>query len=237
MRRMLSRFPETATRTALLGLLAGALAGCVAERKPEPLAGNLLAGAKVETSGIPNTDRLTDGRAAQEGDFWDTPLTARFDRPDAHVVWDLGQAQPLRCALLQGDNNDDYHLQASADGKEWKPLWQAPPAGNAGMRVRQGSFEGNARFLRLSASGGDSSYSIGEIAVFSQCPTGWPKYDIPRADAVSPEAASDASGSVWTVSLGLFALALVVFILLTRRRSEPPHIDPPAPPPGDEPVG
>jgi MYXO-CTERM domain-containing protein len=218
-------------------LVIALLASCVAERKPEPLAGNLLAGKKVETSGIPATDRLTDGRGAQEGDFWDTVLTARFDRPDAHVTWDLGAPSPLRCALIQGDNNDDYRLQTSDDGKEWKPLWVAGPTGNAGMRLRQGTFEATGRYVRLSASGGDSSYSVGEIAVFAECPAGWPKFDVPRADAVSPESASDASGSVWTVSLGLFALALVVFILLTRRRSTPPTLDPPPPPAGDEPQG
>jgi MYXO-CTERM domain-containing protein len=227
----------SARAVAVTFAVSAALAACVAERKPEPLAGNVLAGAKLETAGILNTDRLVDGRAAQEGDFWDTPLTARFERPDARVTWDLGQDRPLRCALLQGDNNDDYHLLASADGKDWKPLWVAGAIGNAGMRMRQGGFEGNGRFLRLEAKGGDQSYSVGEIAVFSECPAGWPKFEVPRADAVSPESASDASGSVWTVSLGLFALALVVFILLTRRRSEPPRIDPPAPPTGDDPQG
>jgi hypothetical protein len=219
----------------VLGLgLALAGVACVAERKTEPLPGNLLAGATVETSGVPHTDRLVDGKAAQEGDFWDTAVSARFDKPDAHVTWDLGQAKPIRCALVQGDNNDSYLLSGSLDGKDWKPLWEGGPTTGAGMRLRQGKMEGNARYVRLTASGGDRLYSVGEVAVFSECPAGWPKLDLPRAEAVDPSA-SPAGGGVWTVSLGLFAIALVVFIVLTRRRSEPPRIDPP--PPDDVPMG
>ncbi len=221
-------------RRALAIVLVGAFTACVAEKKTEPLPGNLLVAAKVETGGVPNTDRLVDGRAAQEGDFWDTNLSARFERPDAQVTWDLGAAKPLRCALVQGDNNDTYTLAGSADGKEWKTFWDGSPASGAGMRLRQGQFEGNARFVRLTGSGGDSLYSVAEVAVFSDCPAGWPKFDLPRAEAVDPQAVS-GGGGVWTISLGLFAAALVVFIVLTRRRSEPPQIDPP--PQDDQPVG
>lgn len=213
----------------LLGLTA-----CVAEKKTEPLPGNLLVGATVETGGIPHTDRLVDGKASQEGDFWDTPISARFENPDAHVTWDLGAAKPIRCALVQGDNNDSYLLSGSADGKTWQPLWEGAPATGPGMRLRQGQFEGNARYVRLTASGGDKLYSVAEIAVYSDCPAGWPKLDLPRAESVDPGATA-AGGGVWTVSLGLFAIALVVFIILTRRRSEPPRIN--TPPPDDVPLG
>jgi MYXO-CTERM domain-containing protein len=217
-------------------ILTLVMAACVAERKAEPIKGNLLVGAKVETSGIPNTDRLTDGRTPQEGDFWDTENSARFDKPDSRLTWDLGQPRSIRCALLQGDNNDNYLLSGSADGQTWKPLWQGGPADGAGMRLRQTTIEPAAgdgvRFVRLSASGGDQLYSVGELAVFAECPAGWPKIDLPRVETVSPDAGG--AGGVWTVSLGLFALALVVFIVLTRRRSEPPNIEPPSenePPP------
>jgi hypothetical protein len=218
----------------LLLVTAVAASACVTERKSDPLPGNLLAGAKVETGGVPHTDRMVDGKAAQEGDFWDTGITARFDGPDSRVTWDLGAAKPIRCALVQGDNNDSYLLSGSPDGKEWKPLWEGGPVTGAGMRLRQGQFEGNARFVRLTASGGDKLYSTAEVAVFTDCPAGWPKIDLPRAESVDPSA-TPAGGGVWTVSLGLFAIALVVFIVLTRRRSEPPRIDPP--PPDDAPIG
>src|SRR5688500_3809293 len=99
--RAMTSLRRNRRRLLLAACTAALAAGCVAERKPEPLPGNLLAGAKLETSGIPHADRLTDGRGAQEGDFWDTVLTARFERPDAHVTWDLGQTRPLRCALVQ----------------------------------------------------------------------------------------------------------------------------------------
>lgn len=195
-------------------------AACVGERKVDPIPGNLVAGAKVETSGVPNTDRLADGRGAHEGDFWDTVVTARFDRADAHVTWDLGAEKPIRCALVQGDNNDTYHLRGSADGKEWKTLWDAAPATGAGMRTRAGSFDAKARYLRLSASGGDTFYSVAELVAFTDCPPGWPKFDLPRADPASADGVGSVGG-VWTISLALFAIALVVFIVLTRRKPEP----------------
>ena len=229
------RFPVRAAACLVLSLALGL--ACVAEKKPEPLAGNLLVGAKVETGGVPHTDRLVDGVAAPEGDFWDTAVTARFEKPDSHVVWDLGKPSPVKCALLQGDNNDLYQLEGSADGLSYTPLWQAAPVNGAGMRLRQGSLEaatGTPRYLRLSASGGDHLYSVGEIAVFAVCPAGWPKFEMPRAEPVAASGASDAGG-VWTISLGLFAVALVAFIVLTRRRSEPPRIN--TPPQDDNPIG
>jgi hypothetical protein len=238
MRNMASlpRFPLSSRRAGLfLSLGLGvATAACVAEKKSEPLAGNLLAGATVETGGVPHTDRLIDGKAAQEGDFWDTAITARFDNAEGHVTWDLGQPKPIQCVLVQGDNNDSYVVAGSLDGKEWKPLYDAAPVTGAGMRLRQGKVDGNARYVRLTANGGDRSYSVGEIAVYSSCPANWPKIEVPRAENVDP-GASGSGGGVWTVSLALFAVALIVFIMLTRRRSDPPKID--LPPPDEHPLG
>ena len=234
---MTSRVASPVIAVALALVAPGLFGACVAERKSEPLHGNLLAGSPIETSGIPHTDRLVDGLGAPEGDFWDTAATARFEKPEGHVTWDLGQPRPAGCALVQGDNNDTYLLEGSADGKSFTPLWQAGPVPGAGMRIRQTKLETTApppRFVRLSASGGDHLYSVGEIALFADCPAGWPKFDLPRAEHTAASAGGDAGG-VWTVSLGLFAIALVVFIILTRRRSDPPKID--LPPPDETPLG
>src|SRR6476659_3668603 len=120
---------------------------------------------------VQNVDRLTDGIAADEGDIWESDLTTRIRTARSSVVFDLGADKPIRCALLQGDDNDDYHLAGSTDGNTWTPLCEAGPQrkDGPGMRTRYGRMELTARYLRLTASGGDGLFSVAEFAVFDTC--------------------------------------------------------------------
>lgn len=176
-----------------------------------PLAGNLLQEAHArEAIGITHPARLTDGLAAVEGDFWETRLASRLVSTRSQITFDLGAEQPLACALVQGDNNDTYSLAGSTDGRTFTVLWNAPPVSGAGMRLRQGELAGTARYLRLSASGGDFLYAATELAVFSTCPAAWPNVDLARAEGTpSHQAAHD--------SLVLLAIAGTAFLLLHRR--------------------
>ena len=229
------RFLPSAARLVPLAL-AAVLAlplGCVKEAKTGPLPGNLLFGAKAENAGVPEVERMTDGLAPVEGDFWDTGITARFGSPESSVTWDLGEKKPIAAALVQGDNNDVYVLSVSDDGKTFRPLWQAQPENGAGMRMRSTSLKDSARYIRLTATGGDAFYSVGEIAVFSSEPAGWPNMKIVRAEGAAGEKAADASAS-WGISLGVFGVAVLVLVLLSRKR--PPAAPPPtAQPPADAP--
>jgi hypothetical protein len=207
-------------------LCAAGLAGCV-EHPPSPLPGNLLAEREPTASpGVSHPERLADGLAPKEGDFWLTGVTSRVGAR-AHADWDLGASKPIRCALVQGDNNDSYILSGSADGTSWEPLWTAGPVNGAGMRVRTTKLEGTARYLRLTARGGDGMYSVGELAVFAECPTTWPEVKLTRAEGIDlPAAAHDkllyfgalafafvllhSRGRRWTY--GLLALAVVAGI-------------------------
>jgi hypothetical protein len=224
-------------RNALLTLtLTLTLAGACVEESTDPIPGNILVGAKVEQAGVPHTMRLTDGQLSVEGDPWDTAITARFDNPQGTVTWDLGADKPIRCALVQGDNNDLYILSGSADGKAWTPLWQAGPVDGPGMRTRQSQLNGTARYLRLAAQGGDNLYSIGELAVFSECPKGWPKLSLNRMEA-APSESGGGEASSWSVSLGVLVAAAAILILLSRKRRPPgpapaatPGSEPPPPP-------
>jgi hypothetical protein len=192
-------------------LVALGLGGGCGGSGGSPLAGNLLAEhPPTEVSGVTHVARLADGVAPQEGAFWLTEITARLRSSASSVTWDLGEPRPVRCLLLQGDNNDVYELASSSDGKTFQPLWRAGPAPGAGMRTRSTQLAASARFLRLSARGGDGSYSVGEMAVFSECPAGWPAVSLARKRGVP------LNETVRT-SLWIFAALAMLFILGHRR--------------------
>ena len=95
----------------LMFALAGGLA-LLAARPAQAAEGNLLAGKAAHgRSGVAHADRLTDDRAAPEGDFWKTSVTASFRDADAFLIYDLGKVTPIAAAWLQGDNNDRYRIE------------------------------------------------------------------------------------------------------------------------------
>jgi hypothetical protein len=117
--------------------------------------------------GVLRSTVVRDGRAEYEGAPWDSQLAAIM-QPDGVLEWDLGDIVPIEAALLQGDNNDDFILWGSLDGNFFSPLWRAPQDAMAGLRTRTTrSLKAHARFLRLTAEGGDRMYSVGELMVFS----------------------------------------------------------------------
>ncbi len=207
-------------RAAVSLLVIALLPACV-EESTDPIPGNLLVGVKAQNRGVPNISRLVDGELPLEGEPWDSALTARFDNPEGSVTWDLGSEQPVRCALVQGDNNDVYILSGSADGKTWQTLWEAPGVEGAGMRLRQGEVNGKARHLRLTAKDGDHLFSVGEFAAFAECPKGWPKIALNRVEGVAPAGGGEAASS-WSVSLGVLVAAAAVLMLLSRKRRPAP---------------
>jgi hypothetical protein len=140
---------------------------------PAPVAavagdGNLLKGKfPIKVEGVTDPARMTDGLASPEGDGWKSTRTSVVP-VNGSVVWDLGEVRPLKAGMLQGDNNDDYLLESSVDGAEWKPLWRVHTVNEAGMRLRQSrELDGAGRYVRLSAKGGDSMYSVAEVELHS----------------------------------------------------------------------
>ena len=124
----------------LVGLFVVLGSACVQDKKAAPLPGNLLADDRWSATAWPTSSapptvwrrwRVTSG----------TPgITAEFSDPQGQVTWDLGSSKTIEPALVQGDNNDDYILSGSADGKTFAPLWQSAPADGPGMRMRQTTF-------------------------------------------------------------------------------------------------
>jgi len=189
----------------LLAALAAVLASLVSPAvmaQPE----NLLVGRKpLHSDGVKNALRLTDGILSNEGDEWLTDLTARFSSARSYVEYDLGQPRPLRCVMVQADNNDVYFMAGSLDGHEWQQLWRVGAEPGAGMRVRATKLDTTVRYLRLSATGGDALYSVAEIAVYSECPVPWPA-DLPRARGIPVGESVDMKVLVFGILAGIFVL-------------------------------
>jgi hypothetical protein len=152
------------TRAALATWCALALSSCA--RGPSE---NLLAGKPpARADGVARPELITDGALAAEGAAWDAPAATSLSSESSSVTYDLGQSAPIRSAFLQGDNNDDYVLSVSDDGTSFRELWIARPVGAPGLRARSTEgLSGRARWLRLSARGGDHVYSLTELRVWT----------------------------------------------------------------------
>ncbi len=174
---------------------------------------NLLAHrSAVDSSGVSRPGRLTDGRAAEEGDDWRTQLTAVLRSRDAYVVYDLGQSMPIVAVSLQGDANDTYSLFVSDDGQSYELLWAARPVRGSGMQTRTATgLEGRGRYVKLQASGGDGRYSVGELGVWSRVPDPFPPTLRTSKGKPSQEDAEQR--------MQIFGLVAAVFLLMHRRDS------------------
>ncbi len=196
-------------RTLLLSVVVLA-AGKVGSAQAQPQ--SLIAGRlPVASHGVKNPARLTDGMYSMEGDEWLTDVTSRFTSGESFVEYSLGDELPVRCAMVQADNNDIYSLSGSLDGKNWQPLWVLGAHPNAGMRLRAERMETTARYIRLSATRGDALYSVSEIALYSQCPSVWP----PVIAGTRGVPVSQA----FNTKLIMFGILASLFLILHRKRA------------------
>ncbi|MGH8530990.1 MAG: hypothetical protein ACRETN_14285 [Nevskiales bacterium] len=183
------------------------LASVCAQAAPSP--NNLLAELPPQAFGVANAGRITDGTGTREGAFWLSEHSAHLASPEAYVDYDLGVPLALRCIWLQGDNNDEYLVSGSFDGQQFQPLWTAVAVAGAGLRLRHATINVTARYLRLSAQGGDGRYSVAEFGVAQQCPAEGSKAPFKRAWFLNEMETSRAS-------LALATALLVLFVLLQR---------------------
>jgi hypothetical protein len=203
------RFVTPALRAGIFAAfaLAASLPSSPASAEPEDLLGGLK---PVRSEGVHNPARLTDRLMSNEGDEWLTDVTARFSSAHSFVQYDLGQERSLRCLMVQADNNDVYFMAGSHDGQSWQQIWRVGAEPAPGMRVRSTKLDVTARYLRLSATGGDALYSVSEIAAYSECPVPWPA-DLPRAHGIPVDEAI-------VIKVLVFGLLAGVFILVHRRK-------------------
>jgi hypothetical protein len=148
--------------------------GCV--RSGTEVKGNLLFGkAPLRSTGVTEPSRLTDGTVSRDGDHWETTVTSVLRSPEASVEWDLGRPAHVVALYLQGDNNDEFFVSGSDDGKAYRQIWSAEPVRGAGMRVRHSKdLDVTARYLKLTARSPDAMVSASELEAFEVVPSPWP---------------------------------------------------------------
>jgi len=219
-----SRYSFRSVRVLALAAIAGALfrpsdapAQMSSGSCPE---GNLLAGKlPVEWKGVPGNKSLpTDGKKGPEGAMWNAPSVAVvLEDPAAELTYDLGDNVAIQALYVQADANDVYHLWASQDGKEFRPIGEVGISeGVHGLRSRKLNIGGvPMRFLRIGEGVGDNAYSISEIQAFCQLPNPFPPV-IPEV-AAPPAAVATSIYTYWNndTSAGWeLILALLGFGLL-----------------------
>jgi hypothetical protein len=184
-------------------------------------AGNLLLQKKPipPTRGIQRSLRMTDGAQVAEGSFWEIEQ-ASILRGTHQMVIDLGVETTLRAFLLQADNNDSYHIYGSLDEKNYFSVWEAKPVSDTGLRTRTELKAPSKplRYLKISATGGDGSYSITEVQAYCQKPEQWPP-KLPVNAAVNKEGKDDRKYAIGRgkIAVALYGLLFFFIPLLLKR--------------------
>ena len=140
--------------------------------------GNLTLGKPADGTGFRGYPSvITDGLLAPEGSNWESPVAVALNKGEGQITIDLGQVVPVRALVLQGDNNDFYHVEASPDAVTWREIWVAPPhPDDQGLRTRFAQLPRpqDARYLRVYGTGGDGWYSVSELRAYCELPQPWP---------------------------------------------------------------
>lgn len=187
---------------------------------------NVVATARItvaaEITGDPAI--LQDHTVAPEGADWRTSAGVRI-APGGFVTLDLLSDLALRALVLQADADDEYVIEVSDDAKTFREIWRAPPMVKTGhgMRVRFALVENTrARFVRLSAAGGDGRYSISEFQAYCSVPDTWPPEMMVADDTASaePPVISLTLGRSNAIKLILALLGAGVWVLRPGRRRD-----------------
>src|SRR5262249_34876161 len=120
---------------------------------------------------------IADGVLQQEGSWWEQPAgSVVLTSPQAMLFVDLQQDTEIRALVLQGDNNDVYHVEASVDGTTWREIWAAGPVHDMGLRTRWIKLAAAqpAHYLRFHGTDGDGFFSVSELRAYCSVPAEWP---------------------------------------------------------------
>lgn len=160
---------------------------------------------------------LTDGKVTPEGAAWRVEPSVVLAPAGAAITWDLGGETTIRALLLQADANDVYPIETSLDGERYEPLVAVSPvAGVHGLRTRAlRSAPRTARYVRLSAEGGDGAYAVSELQLYGTPPEPFPPsleiVAAPLAETREPFVAgwNDLTSRWWELLLALAGGLLV----------------------------
>ncbi len=192
---------------------------------------NLLFGAAVSSKPPRDGDRakelnrLADGVINAQGENWVSPMSVVIEN-NGYIEWDLGAPKPIAAALVQADNNEEYDVSGSLDGKAFGVFWTASASSLPGMQTRSTKQLSSvmARYVRLSARGGDGRYSASELALYST-PEALEQFPPTVSELPRPEAQLDTA---WLVNIA-FA-AFVVWLLRPKKASSAVPESPAKPP-------
>ncbi|MFH1153057.1 MAG: hypothetical protein V1793_04515 [Pseudomonadota bacterium] len=118
----------------------------------------------------------------EESDYMD-PACVYWYTEDVYFIIDLGAVVQIQGVTIQADNNDDYNIDVSENGNDFVPLIVfSSDWGEMGFGMETVSTVKNdkeyvpeammspirARYLKLSARGGDGAYAVSEVLVFGE---------------------------------------------------------------------
>lgn len=130
-----------------------------------------------------NVTLICDGSFPKEGSPWKCKECVWWHGTAPYFLVDLGNTYEVRDIITQVDNNDDYKIDYSPDGKTFSPLLIIKKEyGEIGYGmdtmitesgdpeyVSQLDFQPvSAKFLKIYATGGDNNYSISELTVITE---------------------------------------------------------------------
>lgn len=173
---------------------------------------NLLSKDTItKTQGISNPEHLTDGKILWNGQ---PPLPAYasiLKGVHPYVVWNLGRERRIVGAAIQADNNDNYRLSVSLDGKQFTPIWKVPVVDTRGMVERfTPELDATARFVRLDCTRGDTVKAVSEVRVFEKLTSPFP----PPAETVAVVSVSDAAITGTQLYTGQIIFGIVALFAL-----------------------
>ncbi len=155
----------------ILLAIAGLLFLSACQREDGAAVGVLAGRTPSRVEGVVHVERINDGQIPPEGSGWDSNRTAIFSTKKSLVEYDLGEVTLIEAAFLLGDNNDDYELLFSKDGKKFERAWVARRVARAGVRWRKKrNLSQQARYVRLTPRRGDRSLSVAELSLHTEAP-------------------------------------------------------------------